>query len=228
MEKCPKCGSVNTRKSTRQAAQGLIKARFRCRDCGARFNSVDFLRIEIMAIGLLALLTIAGVTTWAVYNLPGNEPFAELTKDGQSPALLTSRPSGPIAITGLELDIAQQKRASDPDTEAEQYLAALTILQRSWKSGDPARSDNREQLMEAIIEIGRAANQGHFLAQLILAYLYDSGHGVTKSYEKALQWYRRAAVTALSGFSQGGEAIADPAPPQATVTNPPAPYPARP
>mgnify|MGYP002350490612 CR=1 FL=1 len=45
----------------------------------------------------------------------------------------------------------------------------------------------------AAILFKRAADRGSMPAQMMLGYLYDTGAGVSRSREKALAWYGRAA-----------------------------------
>ena len=39
----------------------------------------------------------------------------------------------------------------------------------------------------------KAADQGYAAAQYNLGIMYDNGHGVEQSNEKAAEWYRKAA-----------------------------------
>ncbi len=50
----------------------------------------------------------------------------------------------------------------------------------------------------AFAELLPAARAGNARAQLLLATLYRRGYGVTQSYAKAVEWYRRAAEQGLA------------------------------
>jgi TPR repeat protein len=50
----------------------------------------------------------------------------------------------------------------------------------------------------------RAAEQGDTAAQNMLAQKYEDGNGVNQDYEKAVEWYRKAAV---QGYEDATKAL---------------------
>ena len=64
----------------------------------------------------------------------------------------------------------------------------------SWSS-PPARE--QDAMDRGVAMLREAADQGHVMAQHFLGALYDSGEGVPQSYERAAEWYAKAAEQGL-------------------------------
>lgn len=189
MEQCPKCGSFNTRRSRRQGDERLLRrlvaARFRCRDCGATFSSIDHFMIQQWIVGTVALMAIVGAATWAIRERAG----VESPKD--SPQLATAENISDFASEKLnaqltEVDASLQQAAEAGDPQA-QYQLGLSIVQQSWQRGDQLEMGNASKWFR------KAAEQDHLRAGLVLGTLYEKGRGVVQDYREAIAWYRSAA-----------------------------------
>ncbi|AFL72583.1 Sel1 repeat protein [Thiocystis violascens DSM 198] len=189
MEKCPKCGSLKTRKSSyqpRSEHRRWFSSWFRCRDCGMRFLSTDQLLIQFWSMGSLAFLAIAGALVWALQSQPGAPLSAQPV--GDSPPDQTTSAFAPVETSprAADLDPATRQAAENRDPDA-QYRLGLAILERHWDRGKPVALD------EATHWIRQAAEQNHARAQFLLGKLYQKGRGVIQDDQEAAIWFRRAA-----------------------------------
>lgn len=188
MEKCPKCGSLKTRKSSYQPQsehKPWFSSWFRCQDCSARFLSTDQLLIQLWVMGAIALVVIAGAALWAVQHQSGKRSLGAATDARPAPSASAVEPEASLMRPDdLSPSIRQAAEARNPDA---QYRLGLAILQRQWERG------NLGALGDATEWLRQAAEQNHARAQFVIGVLYEKGRGVIQDYKEAMIWFRRAA-----------------------------------
>ena len=85
-----------------------------------------------------------------------------------------------------------EKRTSDYYKQS--YEAGYPVAGYEVASALPENADERAEILDKVKEkIMDLANNGDVFAQDTVGDMYDHGRGVEQSYEKAVEWYRKAA-----------------------------------